>query len=211
MGGAVAIGKNETMAWLARHCDGVGCGGAVYAPAPCRVFINGGGLARGVGLRVSGGEGSWRWSGHGRCRGCTLCSPAPPLSRSLPVVRVPDVQPVSRRSAHSARLRTLRVLPGACGPELFLCPVERRFYVLSSRRRMEARIALRPCSFKRASFFVRFEWPFLRPGLGSEGRRAQWRSTLAARPPPKAARNAALRAASSGPPPGKPGRFEATC
>jgi hypothetical protein len=26
---------------------------------------------------------------------------------------------------------------------------------------------------KRASFFVRFEWPFLRPGLLAEGRRAQ--------------------------------------
>ena len=39
------------------------------------------------------------------------------------------------------------------------------------------------CSFKRASFFVRFEWPFLRPGLRTEGRCAQGLSRRAFRPP----------------------------
>jgi hypothetical protein len=32
------------------------------------------------------------------------------------------------------------------------------------------KITLWLSSFKRASFFVRFEGPFLRPGLGTEGR-----------------------------------------
>src|SRR5271157_6491632 len=44
------------------------------------------------------------------------------------------------------------------------------------------KITLWPCLFKRASFFVRFEWPFLRPGLGTERRRAQGLSRRAGRP-----------------------------
>ena len=44
------------------------------------------------------------------------------------------------------------------------------------------KITLWPCLFKRASFFVRFEWPFLRPGLGTERRRAQGLSRRAGGP-----------------------------
>jgi len=48
---------------------------------------------------------------------------------------------------------------------------------------METKITIWLCSFKRASFFVRFEWPFLRPGLRTEGRCAQGLSRRAFRPP----------------------------
>ena len=49
--------------------------------------------------------------------------------------------------------------------------------------RCKEKIALWPGSFKRASFFVRFEWPFLRPGLLMGRRRAQGLSRRAGRPP----------------------------
>ena len=48
---------------------------------------------------------------------------------------------------------------------------------------MQTKITIWLCSFKRASFFVRFEWPFLRPGLRTEGRCAQGLSRRAFRPP----------------------------
>lgn len=47
---------------------------------------------------------------------------------------------------------------------------------------MQTKITIWLCSFKRASFFVRFEWPFLRPGLNAERRRAQGLSRRAGRP-----------------------------
>jgi len=48
---------------------------------------------------------------------------------------------------------------------------------------MQTKITIWLCSFKRASFFVRFGWPFLRPGLRTEGRCAQGLSRRAFRPP----------------------------
>ena len=89
------------------------------------------------------------------------------------------------RCSHSRRPRGAKGVSGGhdSASTIFPCPAGKSLSLFFNRDDgCKQKITLWPCLFKRASFFVRFEWPFLRPGLGTERRRAQGLSRRAGRP-----------------------------
>ena len=81
------------------------------------------------------------------------------------------------RAAFSARLWSVATASKVCTPRS-----PGPFVFFNRDDGCKQKITLWPCLFKRASFFVRFEWPFLPPGLGTERRRAEGLSRRAGGP-----------------------------